>query len=120
MKLLLTLALLAAGYAAAATYELPADSIYVNLASNRTTVGLNGTYYQAPSQFAYVSECAKPDGTGYHCNIETETDVLLYATDGSGHSIRVTITAQFASTLIRSGHNWWRPSQVLLNGQVVQ
>ena len=45
MKLLLTLALLAAGYAAAATYELPDDSIYVNLASNRTTVGLNGTYY---------------------------------------------------------------------------
>ena len=117
---LLALAFIFASVARAATYDLPDPNIYVNLASNRTTVGLNDIYYQAPSQFAYVSECAKPDGVRYHCNVETESNVLLYDTAGSGKHITVTITAQFASTYIASGHPWWRPSQTLLNGNINQ
>jgi hypothetical protein len=116
VKGLILAALLFAGAAQAEEFTLPDPSIYVNLASNRTTVGLNGVYYGAPSQFAYVSECSKPDGPRYHCDIDTETNVTLYATDGS--SITVTITAQFSATLLISGHNQWRQSQVVLNGVV--
>ncbi len=119
MKNLALLALLVSTAAlAATTYSLPDPAVYVNLQSNRTTIGIDGVYYQAPSAFAYVSECSKPDGARYRCNIETETDVPLYATDGSGRSITATITAQFSSILITSGHNYWRSSQVVLGGEV--
>ncbi len=116
MKTILAFALLAAGTAFAGTISLPDPSVYVNLVSNRTTVGIAGVYYQAPSQFVYFSECAKPDGLHYHCNIMVETGVVLYSNTGA--SVVANITAQFSSTLITSGHNWWRQSQVVLAGDV--
>lgn len=111
----IVIALLIAGYAHAAI-PLPDPTVYVNLASHHTTVGVAGKYYGAPSQFLYLAECPKADDSRYHCDIDTETDVVLKASDGS--TITVTITAQFAATLITSGHIWWRSSQIVLSGTV--
>jgi hypothetical protein len=104
--------------AQAGTIALPDPSVYVDLRSNRTTVGVDGVYYQAPSQFVYVSECPKPDGPRYHCNIVTEDTLVLTATDGSGTTIVVSIQAAVGSTLHISGHNYWSPFQTLISGSV--
>lgn len=115
--LLLAVMALAAGYASAATtVNLPDPTVYVNLASGRTTVGIAGKYYQAPSQFVYLSPCATPDTSRYHCTVQTESNVVLTASDGT--VVVATITAQFASVLITSGHNYWRNSQTVLAGSV--
>lgn len=101
----------------AAITPLPDPSITVNLRYPGTTyVTVDGMQYVGASQFVYFSECAKPDGPRYHCNINVETDVPLYSATGA--SIVVSITAQFASTLITSGHNWWRQTQTVLDGSV--
>lgn len=117
MKIIALLAALVSSSAfASTTYSLPDPAVSVNLMSGRTTVTIAGVSYQAPSQFVYFSECVKPDSTYYRCNINTENDVVLVASDGS--TAVVNITAQFSSTLIRSGHNWWRQSQIVLAGDV--
>lgn len=110
------LALAAASVASAGTINLPDPSVYTNFANNTTLIGIAGKYYRAPSQFVYFSECAKPDGARYHCNISVENDVVAVAGDGS--TVTVNVTVQFASTLIVSGHNYWRQSQILLSGDV--
>lgn len=114
--LLLVLTALFASVALAATIDLPDPSVYVNLKSNHTTVGINGKYYGAPSQFVYVSECSTPDSSRYHCDVDTESNVVLTATDGS--TITVTITAQFAARLQTSGHNQWVQTETVLDGVV--
>jgi hypothetical protein len=113
----------------ATTINLPDPAVAVNLANNVTTVTVyqlddlgariydgSAKTYRGASQFVYFSECVKPDSTYYHCNINTESDVVLVASDGS--TAVVNITAQFSSTLIRSGHNWWRQSKIVLAGDV--
>jgi hypothetical protein len=112
---LATLAL--ASIAFAGTTSLPDPAISVNLASGYTTVTIAGKAYRGVSQFVYFSECAKPDVPyKYRCDIVVESGVVLVAADGS--AAVVNITAQFASTLITSGHNYWRQSQIVLAGDV--
>ena len=110
--------ILAASVASAATLiDLPDPNVSVDLRFTGTTyVTVGGVRYGGPSAFVYVSECAKPDGPRYRCNIEQETGVTLYAADNT--SIMVDLTVQFASTLITSGRNWWKPSQTVLDGTV--
>jgi hypothetical protein len=110
--------LAASGIASAATYDLPDPAIYVNPNVNGTTVvTVEGNTYRGPSAYVYVSECVKPDSPTYHCSILQETDVVLTATNGN--TISVSILYQQASVLIRSGHNYWRQSQIVLDGTVV-
>lgn len=105
--------------AQAATYELPDPDVQVNLnAVDKTVVSIAGVTYIGPSKFVYVSECVKPDVPyKYLCDIKSEKDVTLTEPTG-GKKILVSITYQAARTLIRSGINYWRPSNVLLNGTV--
>jgi len=101
--------------AAAAEYTLPDPVVQVNLQSNNTVVTVGGITYHSISDFVYVGECVKPDGPYYHCNVMKETDIMLF----NGQEVAVaTITGQFSATLIRSGHNYWRNSSVLLNGEL--
>lgn len=117
-KLTYALAMLLAGAAQAATYPLPDPAISVNPNYSNTTtiVTIAGVTYRGPSQFYYVSECARPDGPTYHCNVMAESGVVLVA--AGGQTITVDLTVQFAGILIRSGHNYWRTSQLVLNGDV--
>jgi hypothetical protein len=116
--MLLAAALAVSGAASAATYDLPDPSIYVNPNVNGTTVvTVEGNTYRGPSAYVYVSECVKPDSPTYHCSILQETDVVLTATNGN--TISVSILYQQASTLIRSGHNYYRQSQTVLDGAVI-
>lgn len=111
------LLLLLSSVAQAATTPLPDPAITVDLRTPGTTyVTVGGVTYRGASEFVYFSECSKPDGPRWHCNINVETDVTLYSNTGA--SIVVSITAQFASTLITSGHNYYRQSQVVLSGEV--
>lgn len=114
------LALLAFSSAAFAsiTYQLPDPTIFVNPNYSNTTtiVQIAGVTYRGPSQFYYVSECAKPDGPKYHCNVLAESGVVLK--DANGNPITVVLTIQDASVLITSGHNYWRQSQIVLSGSV--
>lgn len=116
----LALLLLSVGAHAATVYPLPDADISVtpNYSNTTTIVTLAGVNYRGPSAFYYVSECTKPDSARYHCNVMSERAVLLTATDGSGAKLLVDIDAQFSSTLITSGHNYWRQSQILLSGSV--
>lgn len=72
--------------------------------------------YRGNSQFIYFGECSKPDGATYHCDILVETSVVLVASDGSTAVINLTI--QSSSVLIRSGHNYWRHSDIVTSGDV--
>jgi hypothetical protein len=119
-KLLLAVGMLVSVAAQAATYELPDPDIPVtpNYSNTTTIVTIAGVTYRGPSQFYYVSECAKPDGPYYRCDVMSESDVVLTAQDGSGALATVNLTAQFSSTLIRSGHNYWRQGQTVLNGDL--
>lgn len=101
---------------AATTYNLPDPVVYAVASGTTTTVVISGVVYRGPSQFVYFSECPRPDGTGYHCNIMVENDVVLVAADGS--TAIVNLTVQFAGVLIRSGHNYWRNSAIVLAGDV--
>jgi hypothetical protein len=115
--MLLAAALAVSGAANAATYDLPDPAVYVEPNLNGTTiVTVEGNTYRGPSAYVYVSECAKPDSFTYHCSILQETDVTLTASNGN--TISVSILYQQASTLIRSGHNYWRQSRVVLDGTV--
>lgn len=119
MRLLLALALLSAGAAQAQTViNLPDPSVNVNpnYGGTTTIVAIGGVNYRGPSQFQYFSECARPDGTRYHCNIVVETDVPLF--DVAGNQITASLTIQSSSTLITSGHNYWRHSDLVLTGEV--
>lgn len=106
--------------ARAATYPLPdpAISVVPNYSNTTTIVVLNGVTYRGPSAFYYVRECDKPDGARFHCNVMQEAGVVLTAQDGSGARVVVDLVVQFASTLITSGHNWWRSTQTVLSGDV--
>lgn len=118
-SILLLLAFMATTAQAATTYNLPdpAVSVNPNYGNTTTIVTIAGVAYRGPSQFVYFSECARPDApNAYRCNIETESNVVLTAEDGS--VVVVNLTVQFASVLIRSGHNFWRPSQIVLSGDV--
>ncbi len=111
--------LIGAGYASAATfYSLPDPGVIVNpnFGNTTTIVTVAGKTYRGASNFVYFSECTKPDAVRYRCNIMTEDDVILVASDGS--VARVSLTVQFASTLIVSGHNYWRNSQTVLAGEL--
>lgn len=113
--ILLAAYLLFIGYAQATS--LPDPAVSVDLRTPGTTyVTVGGVRYGGPSEFVYFSECSKPDGPRYRCDIRTETDVTLYSNTGA--SIVVSLTVQFASTLIISGHNWWRQSQTVLSGDL--
>jgi hypothetical protein len=117
MRLALLL-LISAAAQASTTIDLPNATVYVNLASGNTVVGINGLYYRGASEFVYFSECSKPDVPyRYRCNIMVETDVVLR--DAAGNPITVSITAQFASIYVASGHPYWRQSQTVLSGEVV-
>ena len=108
-----------AGLAQAATYALPDPSILVtpNTLNNYTAVTVAGVRYTGPSAYYYLSECAKPDVPyRYRCDVLQEDAVVL--TSSTGSTITVTIIYQQAYTLITSGHNYWRPSQVVLAGTV--
>ena len=106
---------------ASTTYNLPSAQVYVNLASNHTTVGVpNGAggtkYFGANSQFVYFAPCEQPDTSRYHCTIQVESNVVLVASDGS--TAVANITAKFESILLTSGHNQWRQAQTVLSGDV--
>ena len=117
--MLLAAALAVSGAASAATYDLPDSAILVtpNTLSNYTAVTVAGVRYTGPSAYYYLSECAKPDVPyRYRCDVLQEDAVVL--TSSTGSTITVTIIYQQAYTLITSGHNYWRSSQVVLAGTV--
>lgn len=119
MKTILSALLLACiGTVNAATYPLPSPEIFVNPNYSNTTtiVQIAGVTYRGASHFYYLSECARPDDARYHCDVLQESWVVLTAADHS--TVTVNITAQFASVLITSGHNYWRQSQLVLSGEV--
>jgi len=120
MKKLITIGmLLMSGVVAAATYSLPDPSIAVtpNTINNYTYVTVGGVQYSGPSAYYYVSECVKADVPfKYRCDVMQEDEVVL--TSSTGATITATIIYQQASTLITSGHNYWRSSQVVLAGSV--
>lgn len=103
---------------AATTYSLPdpAVSVNPNYSNTTTLVTIGSVLYKGKSNYYYVGECAKPDTSGYHCNVEEEDEVLLTALDGS--TVTVTIVMQSSATLIRSGHNYWRSAYTILDGSV--
>jgi hypothetical protein len=114
-------AMLAASAVAAAdtVYPLPDPTITVNPSVyGNTIVSVDGVVYRGPTAFVYVSECPTPDGPRYHCNIVREDNVPLYATDGSGAYVTVTLVVQMGARLITSGHNWWRSFAMVLDGSV--
>lgn len=120
MKMLASLiaALFATAVLADTTYQLPNPAITVTPNwSNTTTIVTMGTVtWRGPSGFYYVGECQRPDDSGYHCSILQEDNVTLTV---PGHApIAVTIAMQAASILIRSGHNYWRQADTVLNGAV--
>ena len=119
-KLVLFAGMFVAAAAQAATYKLPNPAIAVipNYSNRTTIVTIRGVTYRGPSRFYFVRQCYKPDGPDYHCDVMAESAVVLKAQDGSGMRAIVTLTAQFSSTLIRSGHNYWRQSQIVLHGHV--
>jgi len=104
--------------ALADTTTLPDPSVSVtpNYANTTTIVSVSGVTYRGASAFYYVSECAKPDSVRYHCNILQEDNVVLVAPDGS--TVTVSLTIQSASTLITSGHNYWRHTDTVLAGSL--
>lgn len=106
------------GAADAATINLPDEAVFVNPNYGNTTtiVVVNGVTYKGASNFVYFSECAKPDGPRYHCNIEVESVVLV--SPNGNVAVVEGLAVQFAGTLIISGHNYWRDSQIVLSGQV--
>jgi trehalose utilization protein len=103
---------------AGATYALPDPSIIVtpNWSNTTTIVTVGSTTYRGASAFYYVRECAKPDSSTYHCMIIREDHTKL--TSDSGAAAFVTLTVQSASTLIRSGHNYWRQTDTVLSGSL--
>lgn len=128
-KLTYALAMLLAGAAQAATYQLPDLAVQVtpNYGNTTTVVTIYtrdalgnlvypGKTYRGASHFYYLNECARPDDARYHCDVMQESWVVLTAADHS--TATVNITAQFASVLITSGHNYWRQSQLVLSGEV--
>lgn len=120
MKMIASLiaALFATLALAGTTYQLPNPAITVNPNYSNTTtlVTIGSVTWRGPSAFYYVGECQRPDDSGYRCNILQEDNVTLTA---PGHApIAVTIAMQSASILIRSGHNYWRSSDTVLNGAV--
>lgn len=127
-RVLCLMALLGSVAAFADTTVLPDPNVTVNLASGVTVATyytrdadgniLTAKTYRGPSLFAYVSECARQDGPKYHCNVEQETGVVLKAPDST--TVVANITAQFAATLITSGHNYWRQSALLLSGDLTR
>lgn len=119
IKRYILIAVLCIGTANAATsYPLPDPAIAVNpnYSGTTTIVTIAGVTYRGPSQFYYVSACAKPDGPKYHCSILVESGVVLTAPDHT--TVTVNLTIQSASVLITSGHNYWRSSQLVLSGEV--
>lgn len=114
----LILTLIASVAMASTSYTLPDPAVTVtpNWSNTTTIVTVAGVTYRGPSHFYYVSACAKADGPRYHCNVLAETDVVL--TDSTGNTAVVSLTMQDASILIISGHNYWRQSQVVLNGDL--
>lgn len=117
-KLIIPSLLLATAAQASSVFQLPdaAISVIPNYNNNTTIVAIEGVIYRGPSNYYYKSECAKPDGPRYHCNIMEEVGVVLTAEDHS--QVVVNLTVQFASTLIISGHNYWRYSAGILAGDV--
>lgn len=100
------------------TYQLPDPAIRVtpNWSYTTTIVTMGDTTWRGPSHFYYVGECLRPDGPGYHCNLLQEDNVTLTA---DGHDpISVSLGIQSYGILIRSGHNFWRNADILLNGSV--
>ena len=118
MILGLVVTLIAGTAFADTTYQLPDPSISVTIPAsiNSATVKVGGVYYSGPVAFYYLSECATPDTQYRHCNILEGDDAVLTAADGS--TITVTLVVQSLRVLIRSGHNYWRSSTVLLDGTV--
>lgn len=116
--LVLAVCVLWAGYANAATYQLPDPAIQVNPNYSNTTtiVTIAGVTYRGASHFYYLHECDKPDSARYHCDVMQESWVVLTALDHS--TVTVNIIAQFAAVLTVSGHQYWRPSQLVLSGDV--
>lgn len=103
--------------AADTTYTLPDPSIAVSPnVNNTTTVTIDGVAYRGPAAFYYLSACPKPNTPRYHCSIIEEDGVVLTAADGS--IVTVTIVDQSASSLIISGHNYWRHTDTVLDGSV--
>lgn len=107
--------------AAGTVFTLPDSRVSVtpNYSGNTTIVSVAGVSYRGPSQFVYLSECVKPDSATYRCDIKTESNVVLVATDGS--TVVVNLTVQFASTFSStstSGRSYWRSSQIVLSGDV--
>jgi hypothetical protein len=118
--MLIASALLVFGMQAKAdtVYNLPDPTVTVNpnYSGTTTIVTIGGVSYRGPSAYYYVSACATPNRVGYHCSILEEDDVTLTAPDGS--TLVATIIYQAASVLIRSGHNLWRSSALVLDGTV--
>lgn len=127
-KIIVLLGLLVSAAGFAGTANLPDPDVVVNVASGATvatfyTRDANGNIltaksYRATSQFVYFGECAKPDAVRYRCDIDQESNVVLVAPDGS--TAIANLTVQFASTLIVSGHNYWRQSETVLAGDVTR
>lgn len=120
MKILPLLFLAASAAAHAATYELPDPAVQVtpNYGNTTTIVTIAGVTYRGPSAFYYLRECDKADGPKYHCDVMAETNVLLTEAAVPHRTVRADMTAQFSGTLITSGHNYWRYSQILTSGEV--
>lgn len=106
---------------AATAYELPDPAVGVSLVPTQiagtTTITVGGKTYTGASAFYYVSECVKPDSTRYHCSVLQEDNVTLAATDGS--TITATLRIEKGTTLVTSGHNYWKPFARLLGGEVL-
>lgn len=117
---LLLLALVTLAAFAATTYILPDPTVTVtpNYSNTTTLVTIAKVTWKGPSAYYYVSECAKPDAAGYHCSVLQEDNVVLTS---PGHMpLTVTITMQSAGVLIRSGHNYWRYTNLVLAGSVTK
>jgi len=118
MKLITALlaCLITNGALAGTSYSLPDPVVKVtpNASGTTTIVTVGKKAYRGPSAFYYVHHCANRDTPYYHCIVIHEQHVTLTAT--SGAIAIVWLTVQSASTLIRSGHNYWRHTDTVLAG----
>lgn len=105
---------------ASTNYPLPDPAIAVNpnYSGNTTIVTIAGVTYRGLSQYYYQGECSKPDGPKYHCDVMSESGVVLTEVAVPHRTVVVNLTVQFASVLSTSGHNQWLHSTIVLAGDV--
>lgn len=120
VALIIGLCAMGIAHADPVVYELPNTAVGVGLIptqiASTTTIAVGGKSYSGASTFYYVSECVKPDSVHYHCSVLQEDNVILVAKDGS--TITATLRVEKGTTLVTSGHNYWKPFARLIGGEV--